>query len=295
MMHRIPAGLALGALLGSTALLSSIAFADTTPAPANSAPAAATPAPANAAKPGLDDRNKADNKAMETFQAFFDAKLAGLHAGLQLTAAQAPLWTPVEAAIRDLAKLHRGPHREHGDEGGHADGLQELKMTSERMIRGGHAMKALADAAGPLTASLTEDQKDRLPKLIEGIKPHRVLEKAFNVASEDEGREGMRWGHDHERRHEAQEDHGSDQERDRGGDREGGYHHRHHHGFEGRAFGDRNRDERDFGERGPRWDRHHGEERGSDYSERFRHDEDRGEGDHHMMGGRHQDSEDERT
>src|SRR3979411_925026 len=37
--------------------------------------------------------------------AFADARIAAVHAGLELTPAQEKLWPPVEAAVRDFAKL----------------------------------------------------------------------------------------------------------------------------------------------------------------------------------------------
>src|SRR5215470_14899691 len=37
--------------------------------------------------------------------AFADARIAAIHAGLKLTADQEKLWPPVEAAVRDFAKL----------------------------------------------------------------------------------------------------------------------------------------------------------------------------------------------
>src|ERR671935_2058299 len=37
--------------------------------------------------------------------AFVDARIAAVHAGLKLTADQEKLWPPVEAAVRDFAKL----------------------------------------------------------------------------------------------------------------------------------------------------------------------------------------------
>src|SRR3569833_1909822 len=37
--------------------------------------------------------------------AFADARVAAVHAGLQLTPDQEKLWPPVETAVRDLAKL----------------------------------------------------------------------------------------------------------------------------------------------------------------------------------------------
>ncbi len=104
--------------------------------------------------------------------AFFDAHLAGLHAGLTLTPDQEKLWPPVEAALRAGAKAaedriesaHNGPHP--------ANAIAWLRKLSDEDIAKGETLKALADAAEPLYNSLTDDQKHRLPFLLHGIQPH---------------------------------------------------------------------------------------------------------------------------
>ena len=104
--------------------------------------------------------------------AFFDAHLAGLHAGLKLTPEQEKLWPPVEAALRAGAKsaedraeaAHSAPHP--------ANAIAWLRKLSEEDIAKGETLKALADAAAPLYDSLTEEQKHRLPFLLHGIRPH---------------------------------------------------------------------------------------------------------------------------
>ena len=75
--------------------------------------------------------------------AFLNARIASVHAGLGLNADQEKLWPPVESAVRDMMK-----------------GM-------------GEAMKKLADAAAPLYATLTTEQKDRLPRLMRpGMRGH---------------------------------------------------------------------------------------------------------------------------
>jgi hypothetical protein len=104
--------------------------------------------------------------------AFFDAHLAGLHAGLKLTPEQEKLWPPVEAALRAGAKAaaertdarRNGPHP--------ANAIAWLRKLSEEDIAKGETLKALADAAAPLYESLSEEQKHRLPFLLHGIRPH---------------------------------------------------------------------------------------------------------------------------
>jgi hypothetical protein len=216
MTCHFPAGAALSALLRATALLSpSLGFAQAAPTanqPQTSTPvipAQATPDKGVLERPGMDDKNKASNKTMAALRAFFDARLAGLRAGLELTPEQAPLWTPVEAAIRDLAKAHAAAHRDTGDDEP-TDALGQLKRMSERLIRGGQTMKALADATAPLLATLTDDQKDRLPKLLNGIQPKKILEKAFNLPLDRDAANADEQGgyRNHRDRDDAYEDRG---------------------------------------------------------------------------------------
>lgn len=124
---------------------------------------------------GMHDRMRARR---DDRKAFFDARLAALHAGLQLTPAQKPLWGPVEAGIRDLARArHNG--RRHRDED--MTGTERLKMRSARLIAVGQALGKLADATGPLVDALTPEQKNRLPVLLRGIRPHQAVVQAFGV------------------------------------------------------------------------------------------------------------------
>jgi zinc resistance-associated protein len=281
MMRRFPAGLVICAMLGSTAICS--------PSLAQTAPA--SPSQTNnspPAQPGPD-------AMIKTSKAFFDAKLAGLRAGLVLTPEQTPLWAPIETAIRDLAKEQMAAgHPEDDDNSAKADGPEQLKRTSEQMIQRGQARKALADAAGPLLATLSDDQKERLPKLLEGLKPKWVLWKAFNVSrGQDAGRnsdENRSFDQDRHR-HDADEGYG----RGRDGSREGDRDHDHY---------DRNSDDhgsrdREFQERDRGWDRGRGRDRNDAWSDHSCHEnrqDDREPNYHERQGSsHHQDGDDDRT
>jgi hypothetical protein len=259
-------GAAVGALLLSAASLSSLAaFADPATG-ASSSPNAATP-PANAsAAPKADDRDSgADWKARmrADHEAFFAARLAALHAGLQLKPEQDGLWMPVETAIRDLAHA-RGHHHGQTDasdadhDGRGSASNDDLRMQSARLIRVGNAMKALADAADPLVASMTPEQKDRLPKLLDGLRPKHVLMRAFGL---DGNREAMDEGHEghHHWRHEADRDDDGRGSDDRRGGREHGFD-RHDHG--GWMEGDR--DDRDGGSEWHHHRHHHHDDENND-------------------------------
>ena len=115
-------------------------------------------------------------------EAFLDAKLAGLKAGLRLTSDQDKLWPPFEAAVRDAAKLHmdqmksmmdrmqkmremmRSTNNSEDMTGAEAAGqtvspIDRLEAMGQRMTEHGAAIKKVADAAKPLYASLDDAQK----------------------------------------------------------------------------------------------------------------------------------------
>lgn len=211
MARRFSTQLALGAFLGSTALLVPLAchaegataappqaVSPASPAPPPSPspmPKAATPAPGAPVQAAGAGKAK-PTSSVSAYQAFFDAKLAALHAGLELTPDQAPLWPPVEHAIRAFAKAHGGFHHAGFNKGeSDQDPLQRLTLMSEHLIKQGQAMKALTDATAPLVATLGADQKERLPQLLDGMQPRRLLFAAFDLR-QDEGAEAQGWRRD---------------------------------------------------------------------------------------------------
>ena len=104
----------------------------------------------------------------EDMNAFIDAHIAAIHAGLKLSADQEKLWPPVETAIRNLATLHashmQGMRQTRGMMASDPVGL--LRAMADRMSQGADAMRKLADAASPLYATLDEAQKRRLRVLV---------------------------------------------------------------------------------------------------------------------------------
>jgi zinc resistance-associated protein len=108
-------------------------------------------------------------------EAFLDAKLAGLKAGLRLTTDQDELWPPFETAIRDAAKLHMEQMKSMMDrmrkmhemmmqgsapgEGGSP--IDRLEVLGQRLSERGAAIEKVADAGKPLYASLDDSQKRR--------------------------------------------------------------------------------------------------------------------------------------
>jgi hypothetical protein len=121
-------------------------------------------------------------------EALLDARLAGLKAGLKLTADQDKLWPPFETAVRDAAKLHmdqmksmmdrmqkmremmrnmqKSEDMKDMDAAGQAvSPIDRLEAMGQRMSDRGAAFKKVADAAKPLYASLDDSQKRRFALL----------------------------------------------------------------------------------------------------------------------------------
>jgi hypothetical protein len=101
--------------------------------------------------------------------AFADARIAAVHAGLKLNADQEKLWPPVEAAVRDFAKLridraNARMNATQGDAGQQKpdDPVARLRERADNMATSAAAMKKIADAADPLYKTLDDGQKRRL-------------------------------------------------------------------------------------------------------------------------------------
>ncbi len=194
-------GAACAALLavGLSCALADPAPTPVAPAQAPAPTAAPAPAPLTVTRPvtspdaGMDD---AMSRREENRAAMMDARLAELHAGLQLGAGQEALWPPVADAIRGFAKLHGRRWRETlANADNSVDGL---KLQGVHMVEVGTAMGKLAGATGPLLASLTPDQKSRLPMLLRRVRPRKVMARAFELPADTQqdgagtGDRGMR-------------------------------------------------------------------------------------------------------
>jgi len=104
----------------------------------------------------------------EDRQAFSDARIAAVHAGLKLTPDQEKLWPPVEAAVRDFAKLRidranaRMGSQDESRNQQSDDPVSRLRQRADDMAASAAAMKTMADAADPLYKTLDDAQKRRL-------------------------------------------------------------------------------------------------------------------------------------
>jgi len=116
----------------------------------------AQPAPDRPGGPALFSRDDAG--------AFLEARIAALHAGLQLTPEQERLWSPFEQAFRDRGKL-----RIAGVAGGPPpaaeDPIARLQRRADALLQQGTVLKRLAEAAAPLWHSFDEGQKRRFAVL----------------------------------------------------------------------------------------------------------------------------------
>jgi hypothetical protein len=103
--------------------------------------------------------------------AYADARIAAVHAGLKLTADQEKLWPPVEAAVREFAKLRidRANARMNASRDDSSqkpdDPVTRLRERADSMAASAAAMKKIAEAADPLYKALDEGQKRRLAVL----------------------------------------------------------------------------------------------------------------------------------
>ena len=103
--------------------------------------------------------------------AFADARIAAVHAGLKLTADQEKLWPPVEAAVKEFAKLRidranarMNPPQDDASQKPD-DPVARLRERADTMATSAAAMKKIADAADPLYKTLDDGQKRRLAVL----------------------------------------------------------------------------------------------------------------------------------
>jgi hypothetical protein len=139
--------------------------------------------------------------------AFADARIAAVHAGLKLTADQEKLWPPVEAAVRDFAKMRidRANARMNPkpDDAQKADDpVARLRERADNMAASAAALKTIADAADPFYKTLDDGQKRRLAMLTHmggrfgGGWRHRGFEHGMGRGGGDHGYDRDRYDRD---------------------------------------------------------------------------------------------------
>lgn len=114
----------------------------------------------------------------EDAQAFSDARIAGLKAGLRLTPDQEKSWPAIETALRDLSKdriermeQRRKEREARKDQPRDRDMVAGLRKRADIMSKRATGLARLADAAEPLYKSLDDGQKRRLAMLTRNMRP----------------------------------------------------------------------------------------------------------------------------
>jgi zinc resistance-associated protein len=131
----------------------------------------------------------------EDLDAFVDARLAGLRAGLRLTGDQESMWPAVDEAIRGLVRQRREQRQARSAGRDRSDDLPAiLHDIAERQAARAEALRKLADAATPLYASLDEGQKRRLRILA------RPMQRQLGVMGGFDGMRGQGRGDGQQRR-----------------------------------------------------------------------------------------------
>lgn len=131
-------------------------------------------------RPFRSDRGPREFSAQDR-EAFAEARIAAVKAGLRLTPDQEKMWPPVEEAMRGLARQRaeaRQARRERWAsfrEGRDVDMPDQLRFMADRQTASGEALRKLADASAPLYRSLDENQKRRLGMLTRFGGPDRHM------------------------------------------------------------------------------------------------------------------------
>jgi hypothetical protein len=145
--------IALAGLVGSPLVMSASAAADDAPAAADSARM---------------------QRLMDDQAVMLDAHLAGMKAGLKLTADQEKNWPAFEAAVREAAKARaesrRQMHERMGD-GERPSPIERMTMMSEHLQKMSTELKLVVDAGKPLYNSLDNTQKRLFGPLLRDFLP----------------------------------------------------------------------------------------------------------------------------
>jgi hypothetical protein len=114
-------------------------------------------------------------------EAMLDARIAGVRAGLKLTPEQERLFAPVEQAYRTMAaeRIRRMEERRAqrgSDNREQLDLMQRLDRRAERATQNAQRIAGFAAAMRPFWASLDENQKRLLPRLLRAGAEGRRME-----------------------------------------------------------------------------------------------------------------------
>jgi zinc resistance-associated protein len=131
----------------------------------------------------------------DDMRAFADARIAALHAGLQLRPDQEKNWPPFEQALRAAAKdrIDRIQARQAAGDGDQqaSDPIERLKRVADAMSKRGATLKQIADTAAPLYQSLDDAQKNRF-RILARFGRHHHHHGGWHRRFERGGEEGDR-------------------------------------------------------------------------------------------------------
>jgi len=132
----------------------------------------------------------------EEMQAFADARLAALKAGLSLTEQQAANWPAFEQAAREVQKLRidrmkTQAERRNEPAAESANPADRLRRRGTAMADSGAALKKLGDAMDTLYKSLDDNQKRRFAALSRMGGHHSAVQ-----GDRGDGRRGFRGRHE---------------------------------------------------------------------------------------------------
>jgi LTXXQ motif family protein len=136
---------------------------------------AAPGGPGTPGGPGASQENTRPERprmSQDDFNRFVDARIAGIKAGLRLTADQERLWQPVENAIRTNSgeRFTRFEQRREGrDQRQSTDFMQRLEQRGTFMTENAQRTTAIATALRPLWDTFSEDQKRIAPRLLRPV------------------------------------------------------------------------------------------------------------------------------
>lgn len=164
------AALATTALISAGGLWAAGAFAQQpqTQPPLQQPPSVSQPQP-----PSTTTTPSADNAATQRTGAQMQADmatrfLARAKSALQLTAEQEKQWPAVEQAIRDGVRRRADLMERFRAQGEASDPVQRMRRMSELFAARSESFSKIADAVQPLYASLSDDQKQRLRRVMPG-------------------------------------------------------------------------------------------------------------------------------
>jgi hypothetical protein len=125
--------------------------------------------------------------------AFLDARIAALHAGLKLSPEQERLWPGVESALRTAAQGAMESYQKFKNAPAGGNLVDQIRQRGENAVVRGQNLQAIADAATPLYAALTEEQRRRLPVLIRGL-TRQIFRHHFAILGNNREYLRRHWG-----------------------------------------------------------------------------------------------------